>query len=132
MCVVGEDVLRKQRECFCCIREFLRRENLRRGPMTTKGIPAPAMTNRFKATAKLRVQPSRGCKRVTLVPVHTVRTTLMTHSNRRQTFGGSSAHAVCRQTYRLFLQQYLENIYIILYYVILADIPVLRTGGLKN
>ncbi|GFQ65973.1 DUF4817 domain-containing protein [Trichonephila clavata] len=77
------------------VREFRRRKNLRRGPMATKGIRT--MIKRFEETGKLGVQPGRDHKRITPVLVDAVKVAIDIQSQTSE-FGGSSAHAVFRQT----------------------------------
>lgn len=77
------------------VREFRRIKNLRRGPMSTKGIRA--MIKRFEETGKLGVRPGRGRKPVTPVLVDAVKTAVAAQSQISE-FGGSSARAVSRET----------------------------------
>ncbi|GFR10266.1 hypothetical protein TNCT_279051 [Trichonephila clavata] len=77
------------------VHEILRRKNLLRGPMSTKGIRA--MIKRSEETGKLGVQTGRGRKRIPLVLVDAVKTDVDIQSQTSE-FGDSNARAVSRQT----------------------------------
>ncbi|GFR08249.1 hypothetical protein TNCT_523931 [Trichonephila clavata] len=63
------------------------------GPMSTKGIRATI--KRFEETGKLRVQPGRGRKHVTLVLLDGVKTAVDAQSQTLE-LGGNSVRAVSR------------------------------------
>ncbi|GFW97593.1 hypothetical protein TNCV_684631 [Trichonephila clavipes] len=68
------------------VREFLRKRNLRRGPISVKGIRT--------MIKRLKVQHGTGRKRVTRLLVDVVKAAVDTQS---QVIGGGSACAVSRQ-----------------------------------